>query len=219
MVGLTFALLRSQWAQALTVFALAALAVAAAVAAPVYVDMAGHAIAAGDITAAPLPERTIMATDDLQVKAPPGNETAQQLVDDSKRRDFEHIAPPLLRTPGFGIAFAVSYPAFVTSTVDGPGDHNGSLEFREGFCDNVVLVAGRCVAAPGEVIVSEGRGRGRHLGPGRRPVPAGRGRGLPAPGRRRQPRLLGTVHNGHEPGRGRAGADRPTHAAGVRSRD
>jgi putative ABC transport system permease protein len=157
MVGLTFALIRSQWAQALTVCALAALAVAAAVAAPVYVDMAAHAIAAGDIAAAIGSERTISATDDLQVLAANGDETRQALVDASTRRDFEHVAPPLLQTPGFGTAFAVNYPAFVTTTVDGPGEKNGSLEFREGFCDHVVLVAGRCVAAPGEVIVSEGR--------------------------------------------------------------
>ncbi len=158
MVGLTFALLRSQWVQALTVFALAALAVAAAVAAPVYVDMAGRAIAAQDIAAAPINQRVVLAADDLQVKAAPGDATQQALVDSSRRRDFEHVAPPLMQTPGFDTAFAVGYPAFVESTVDITTEKNGSLEYRENFCEHVVLVAGRCVAGPGEALVSEGRG-------------------------------------------------------------
>ena len=119
----------------------------------------------------------------------------------ARRRDFEHVAPTTAdharlrhrargRLPGLRHRHAPTSPSTRTATLD----------FRENFCDHVVIVAGRCVAAPGEVIVSAGRslatqrdrvrgqrpvrqrrpGRARLLDPGRRAVPAGRGRGLPA---------------------------------------
>jgi len=166
-VGLTLALLRAHRGQALTVFLLAMLAVAGAVAAPVYTDLAGRAIAAADIAAAPSNQRTITALDGIQVKGDPGT-IEGGMVEDAKRRDFEHVAPPVLATPGFGTAFAVAIPAFVQTAPDasadgrpassrGVGDKNGDLEFRDGFCERIFMLSGRCVAAPGEVVVTAGR--------------------------------------------------------------
>jgi len=151
------ALLRAQWAQVATVFALATLAVAAAVAAPVYVDMAGRAVAADDVTAASLSQRTISASDFVPVKAITGDDTEAQLLDLARRRDFEHVAPTVLTTPGFATVLGVGFPAYVTATADITVDQNGTLDFRENLCDHVVIVTGRCVGAPGEVIVSAGR--------------------------------------------------------------
>src|SRR5262245_49747351 len=138
-VGLTFALLRAHRGHAVTVFLLALLAVAGAVAAPVYADLAGRAIAAADIAAAPSAQRTITAAEGIQVKGDPGT-VEGALVAEGLRRNFEHVAPPLLATPGFGTAFAVAVPAFVMSGPDVTGDKNGDLEFRDGFCDRIVMV-------------------------------------------------------------------------------
>jgi len=162
-VGLTFAMLRSQWSQALTVFLLALLAVAAAVAAPVYADMAGRAIAAADVAAAPNSQRTITAADNVVVRASGDSQTDLDLVANSQRRDFEHVAPPLLVTPGFGTALSVSFPAYVTPVGVAIGDKNGSLDYREDFCAHVIVITGRCVAAPGEVLVSEARAKAAGL--------------------------------------------------------
>src|SRR5215470_17964698 len=115
MVGLILALLRAHRAQALTAFAMALLAVAAAVAAPVYTDLAGRAIATADIAAAPLGQRTITASADLVLKAEP-NTAESAMVEEGRRQDFEHVAPPLLATPGFDTAFAVIVPAFVQTS-------------------------------------------------------------------------------------------------------
>jgi putative ABC transport system permease protein len=159
-VGLTLALLRSHWNQVLTVFTLALLAVAGAVAAPVYTGMAGRAITAADIAAAPSSQRAITASDEVRVKPASADPVDVALAEESRRRDFEHVGPTTLDTPGFATVFAVSTPSFVLpeAAAAGPlGDKNGDLEFRENFCEQVIIVAGRCVAAPGEVIVSAGR--------------------------------------------------------------
>jgi hypothetical protein len=42
-----------------------------------------------------------------------------------------------------------------------PGQEWRPREFRDGFCDHIVMVAGRCVAAPGEVVVTGAPGRRR----------------------------------------------------------
>ncbi len=157
MVGLTLAMIRSQWTQAVTVFLLAMLAVAAAVAAPVYAEMAGRAIAAAEVAAAPISQRTLTAIDSVQVRAADDDPLQVALVDDARRRDFEHRAPSLLQTEGFATVSAVSFPGFINPIGAAPVDKNGSLEFREEFCEHIVLTVGRCVAAPGEVVVSEAR--------------------------------------------------------------
>jgi hypothetical protein len=222
------ALLRAQWAQVATVFALAALAVAAAVAAPVYVDMAGRAVAADDVTAASLSQRTISASG---LRAGQGHQPATTprrscwswpagATSSTSRR-------PRCRPPGFATVLGVGFPAYVTATADITVDQNGTLDVRDNLCDHVVIVAGRCVGRTRRgrrqrrpVVGAERHrvrdqrpvrqrraGPARLLDPGRRDVPAGRGRGLPA-GRPHRP-VLGHA-NFSTPGREPVYTDRRT---------
>ncbi|HEX6872616.1 MAG TPA: ABC transporter permease, partial [Micromonosporaceae bacterium] len=153
MIWLTLATLRARWGQALTVTLLASLAVAGAVAVPVYVDLARRIVVADDLAAATWSQRTLSTTDPVQLVAEPGNVAEEQLVEEARRRNFEHAAPAALSTPGFRTVFSVRYPITVDGGAADPGER-GVLEFRQDFCAQVRITSGRCVLAAGEVLVS-----------------------------------------------------------------
>jgi putative ABC transport system permease protein len=158
MILLTWSMIRSRGTQALTVMLMAAVAVGAAVAAGVYVNAAQQRVLADDVAAAPTAEKSVTATDVVRLKASPDNQAQMSQLASSRQRAFAQSAPAMLRADGFDTVFAARYQAFIATRPWTELDHpNGVIEYRDSFCDHVVLVRGRCVSGPGEVIVSPAR--------------------------------------------------------------
>ncbi len=166
MIRLALVMIRDRSVQALIVFGLAAVAVAAAVAAPVYVRVAESFVVADDVASAPVQQRTMTVTTLIRLRNEDAGGPGQSLATISGPSQFETTAPSAMAADGFATAFSVRYKAFVaTRPVQRQDLWDAAVEFREGFCERIVMIAGRCVSARGEAIVSEARvGRGLGVG-------------------------------------------------------
>jgi putative ABC transport system permease protein len=156
---LTWAMIWARRTQALTVFLMAAVAVGAAVGSTVYVDAAQQRIAVDDVAAASPSQRTVSVVENVRLKADPTDQIAQSQLASSRLRAFEQSVPRLVRLDGFTTVFSVRYTAFFGDRDWRPESDgvNGSLEYRQDFCDHVILVEGRCVSGPGEALVGVAR--------------------------------------------------------------
>ena len=163
MIGLIAVMLRSRRVQALIAFGVAAIAVASAVAAPLYVAVAERVLIAADVAAATPAQLAITADYAAVTYADPLTEDKDYLADQLDRvehaRLYERDAPAAMHADGFTTVFSTAMRVFAQ-----PGDvpdeaptNDGNLSFRQDFCAHVIITAGRCVAAPGEVIVSGAR--------------------------------------------------------------
>ena len=167
MIGLALVMMRVRRAHAITIFLLGTLAIAAAVAPSVYVRIAQRSVAAVDVATATPAQRTIVVGSVVVVRADPGDPDSQRLLANSRVRAFDRKVSDALRIPGFDTVFTVSVP--VTAAADAAGlagpeegtvaEPEQPLEFRHGFCEHVVVVAGRCAAGRGEVIVGANQAR------------------------------------------------------------
>jgi putative ABC transport system permease protein len=155
---LTWAMIRARRTQALTVFALAAVAVGVAVASGVYVNAAQQRILADDVAAATPNQLAVTVFDPFRRIADPDSLVEQAQLVTSRQRGFEQKAPSIARASGLSSVYFARYATFVADRPWQTDENiNGWLEFREGFCDHVTLVEGRCVSGPGEVLVTPAR--------------------------------------------------------------
>jgi putative ABC transport system permease protein len=157
-IGLAWAMIRVRRAHAVTVWALATLAIAAAVAAPLYARAAERSVTAVDVAAATPDGLTIAAAATIHVRVEPDDpEHSTMLVDTDHARQFDRKTLAALTIPGFqtvfGVGVDVGAGAQPTDFTDRPDQ---VLQFLDGYCAHLVLVAGRCAAGPGEVVVGAG---------------------------------------------------------------
>jgi len=172
MVGLTLAMIAARRRHALAVFALAALAIAAAVAGPAYALSTAEGVVAAGVAATPSRDKSVLASDYRYLIG--HDARGQQRVAESNKRDFDRTATELLHLTGFASVFAVGVDVDVaTRTADLATGAEGepppditTMEFREGFCQHVVVVTGRCVAGPGEALMSAAAADAVGIAPG-----------------------------------------------------
>jgi putative ABC transport system permease protein len=141
-ISLVLSMIRARWAQALTVWLLSAIATAAAVAGPVALTTVDLAIVRHEVGAATNTERSLSVTAFVN---PSDTQTAAQ---------FDTVAS-LVALRGFESVRAGELEAFgpVTDGRRAVGAGTSRLVFRDRVCDHVVIVEGRCLAGPLEVLV------------------------------------------------------------------
>jgi hypothetical protein len=160
MVGLTVAMISARRRHALAVFALAAIAIAAAVAGPAYSLATAPGVVAAGVAATPALETTLLTHDYRYLVG--HDARGRQRVAESTKRDFDRTASELVHLTGFTSVFTVAInvdvaakPGDLAQGVEGePPPDITTMEAREDFCQHVVVVTGRCVVAPGEVLMS-----------------------------------------------------------------
>ncbi len=147
MTRLVTILILARRAQSLTVLLLAALATAGAVAGPMYTASAERAVVASAVASASPDERTLRTS----AAGQPANAA------------FLAQATASLSLPGFQVVPAREVSALAGTSLAGTSPTGTSpvvgartrLVFRDGFCDHVLPVSGRCPDGPMQVMVSE----------------------------------------------------------------
>jgi len=154
-IGLLLTMIGARRAQAVTVFLLSAVAVAAAVAGPVALRTVDRAVGREEVAAASNTERSISVT---AFTNPSEAQTAGQ---------FDSIAK-LITLPGFDPIRAGELEAFgpVSTTDSVLLAATSRIAFRERLCDHVVILSGRCLAGVLEVVIGEDTAAATHLRPG-----------------------------------------------------
>jgi hypothetical protein len=136
-------MVRSRRVASLTVVLLTALVVAVAVAPATYLAYADRALINSEARNAPAAGLSVSASSTVAVAA--GD------------REFESVAPPLFAQPWLTTTFGVDVTINVVNPVlVAPHDSDfRPLIYREDVCGHVTVVAGRCVVAARELMVSE----------------------------------------------------------------
>ncbi len=155
MIALILSMINARRAQALTVFLLSAVSIAAAVAGPAAVREVDDAIVRYEVGAASNTERALSVTAFVN---PSDQESVGQ---------FETVAK-LLDRPGFDQIRAGELEAFGPVPVDQPAAESSTsrVAFRDRVCEHLRMVAGRCLSGPLEVIVGEDTAKAASLRPG-----------------------------------------------------
>lgn len=150
MTGLTLAMLRARSGQAVTMFLLAVVAVAAAVAGPAFLAAADRSVIAVEVDHARPAELAL---------------EAQTVVDLTRGRDrtFENTVRAGLTDRGITPVFAAEFDSNVTGPA---GSVSPRMTFREDVCAHLTIVSGRCLIGTREVVVGEADARtmGVHIG-------------------------------------------------------
>jgi hypothetical protein len=154
-IGLVLRMMGARRAQALTVFLLSAVVTAAAVAGPVALREVDASIARDEVAAASNTERSLSVTAFLN---PSASDAADQ---------FDTIAS-LVELPGFDVVRAGELEAFgpVADPKSPYGAETSRLVFRDRVCEHLVIVAGRCLAGPLEIVVGVDSAKTAGLRPG-----------------------------------------------------
>ncbi|GAA4257654.1 hypothetical protein GCM10022255_075320 [Dactylosporangium darangshiense] len=155
MTALVLAMLRSRWARALTVAVLTALATVAAVAAPVYLDRTDRRIVESEVARAGAGERNIVV-----------NGTVEAGGDGSMPPTFERLASGWLDAPGYATVFSAQFAAQPAELEVASAEQLSRVSYREGLCDHVVVVAGRCLMGAGDAVLGVAAARQLALKPG-----------------------------------------------------
>ncbi len=142
MTALILSMLRARWGQAVTVWVLAVLATASAVAAPLYVTAIDRAVVAGEVAHASGAELSLHVTGTLD-RGPSG-----RVAD-----DFERLAADRADLPGFANVFGIEFLAMPSDLEAAASDQLRRVAFRENLCAHVVVVAGRCLMGGGETVL------------------------------------------------------------------
>jgi FtsX-like permease family protein len=155
MIALLWSMIVARRAQAVTVFLLSAVAVAAAVAGPVALRTVDRAIGRQEVAAATNTERSISVT--AFVNPSDSQATGQ----------FDTLAK-LVTLPGFDPVRSGELEAFGPVR---PGEivelaPTSRIVFRERFCEHVILLSGRCFAGSLEVVLGEDTARRTGLSTG-----------------------------------------------------
>ncbi|MEV0134240.1 hypothetical protein AB0H83_38000 [Dactylosporangium sp. NPDC050688] len=144
MAALMLAMLRARRGQALTLWLLAVLATAAAVAAPIYLTAIDRAVVDGEVQHASNAERT------LWVSAPVERASGGAMPD-----EFERLAAERVQLSGFVSVFNTEFVAMPAGRDTAGSDQVRRVAFREDLCAEVVVVAGRCLMGGGETVLGE----------------------------------------------------------------
>jgi putative ABC transport system permease protein len=150
MISLLLSMLRVRPGQAVVLALLSLFAVAAAVAAPAYLQAVDRSIVAGQVATAEVRERSIT----VSAAVNPRNDSGF---------DFADIAGALVDLPGFEQVYASEFPAV---GIEPDRADASRLTYRQDVCAHLVIVAGRCLAAAGEVVLGEQTAARLHLAPG-----------------------------------------------------
>ncbi|MFC7527623.1 FtsX-like permease family protein [Actinoplanes sp. GCM10030250] len=144
MISLVLAMVWTRRGQAVTLALLAMLAVSCAVAAPAYLIAAERATADGQIATASTSELSLVARRSHDIREePPGSGGPIK---------FPDVGRVLLNLDGF-----TYYHSAEVSTIglEKTNLYPSHLVFRQEICAHVQIVAGRCVAAEGDVLLGE----------------------------------------------------------------
>jgi putative ABC transport system permease protein len=143
-IPLVLSMIAARRTQALTVFLLSAVAIAAAVAGPVALRQVDEAIVRYEVAGATNTEKSLSVTAFVN---PSARETAAQ---------FDNVAA-LLDRPGFDQIRSGELEAFgpVPAGRNPTGAPTSRLVFRDRVCDHIVVLSGRCFAGPLEVVIGE----------------------------------------------------------------
>ncbi|WP_432841295.1 hypothetical protein [Dactylosporangium sp. CA-092794] len=142
MTALVLAMLRSRWAQALTVAVLTGLATVAAVAGPVYLARTDRSIVDSEVARASVAERDILVTG-----------TVESGGDGTIPATFERLAAGWLDAPGYTSVFSAQFAAQPADVPIAAPEQLSRVSYREGLCDHVVVVTGRCLMGVGDAVV------------------------------------------------------------------
>jgi putative ABC transport system permease protein len=157
MTALILVMLRARRAQALTMFALAVLATAAAVAAPCYLSAVDRAVVAGEVEHAAVKERTLLISE--QVDRGSGGDISD---------DFEALANSRVQLPGFTTVFSSEFLAMPDGLDRADDPDLRHIVFREDVCAHLVVTSGRCLMGGGETVLGEAEARRLKVGLGDR---------------------------------------------------
>ena len=147
--SVTVAALRHRPRQALLVVVLAAVVTAAAALGPLYARAVEQSVLRTVVAHAPSSSATLVVNDASDHPASP----------DELRRAVRAELPPQLAAPVGGADVPV------VLRVGGAGVRS-RLTYRDGLCGHLTIVAGRCAAAAGEVLVSTRGAQVAHVSPG-----------------------------------------------------
>jgi putative ABC transport system permease protein len=155
MIALLWSMIVARRAQAVTVFLLSAVAIAAAVAGPVALNTVERAIGRQEVAAASNTERSVSVTAFVNPSEPQATE------------QFDALAK-LITLPGFDPIRAGELEAFgpVTSHDSVLLAPTSRVVFRERFCEHVIILSGRCFAGSLEVVLGPDTARRTGLSPG-----------------------------------------------------
>ncbi|MFG2039787.1 hypothetical protein [Dactylosporangium sp. NPDC048998] len=155
MTALVLSMLRSRWLRALTVGVLTALATAAAVAAPVYLDRTDRRIVDTEVAAAGVTERNILVTGTVEAGS-----------DGSIPPTFERLASGWLDAPGYTAVFSAQFAVQPADLPIATAEQLSRVSYRDGLCEHVVVVAGRCLMGVGDAVLGVSAARQLSLHPG-----------------------------------------------------
>jgi hypothetical protein len=154
-IALVLGTLRARWAQAVTLGVLAVVAVACAVAGPAYLGGVDRAVADREVAAASVPERSLTLSSSVQIGG------------GGSGLDFARLGTDLVTMADFTTVFAASINVLGVEEPSAPGGGTASsLVFRQGACDHLTMVAGRCLLGGGDVVIGERTAIRRNLRPG-----------------------------------------------------
>ena len=141
MISLILAMVWNRRTQAITLALLALFAVAAAVAAPAFLQAAERAAAAGQVATALPDERglSIRAMQDTRSGGP-----------DSGSASFSDVGGALASLPGFDYIYAAEYS---TIGIEPDNHYRSRFTYRQRACEHLVMVTGRCLIGEGEVVL------------------------------------------------------------------
>jgi hypothetical protein len=154
-IALVLAMVWSRRGQAVTLGLLALFAVAAAVAAPAYLTAADRAVAAGQVATALPGERGFVVRGVQDERG--GPDGAPGAV------GFADVAGVLADLPGFTYVYATEY---ATVGMEPDRRYRTRLVHRQDACAHLAMVAGRCLAGEGDVVVGQQTARRLRLVPG-----------------------------------------------------
>jgi putative ABC transport system permease protein len=143
MINVLLAMIWSRRGQAATLAVLAMIAVASAVAAPAYLLAVERAVAQGQIETADIDELRLQlrAVNDAAIAAETGGSV-----------DISSAGAALDATTGFDLIYSLEMPAVGLEPTD---LYASRLVFRQGLCDHLVILAGRCASGEGDVLIGE----------------------------------------------------------------
>ncbi|WP_433086751.1 hypothetical protein ACQP1P_14050 [Dactylosporangium sp. CA-052675] len=142
MTALVLGMLRSRPGRALTVALLTALATVAAVAAPVYVERTDRRIVDAAVAQASVRERNILVSGTVES----GN-------DGTMPNTFERLGSGWLDAPGYALVFSSQFAAQPAEVPVADPEQLSRVVYREGLCDHVVVIAGRCLMGTGDAVL------------------------------------------------------------------
>jgi hypothetical protein len=152
-IAVLLSMLRARWAQAVTVFLLSVVATAAAVAGPVALSAVDHAVVRNEVADATTAERSLMLNGAVDPSDPGGSSAFQSFTNLVTIYGFHTVEAGELR------AFGPVPTGNPSLTVSG----TSRVAFRDELCQHLVIVSGRCLAGPLDIVVGSDTAKRRKL--------------------------------------------------------